>query len=79
LVTASPFEFNGRTYGLLVLENLTDILKRGEILSICASCKKIRIDKERWQALETYFMARSGLEFSHGVCPSCYEELYGDE
>ena len=77
LVTAAPFEFEGRTFGLLILEDLADVLQRGELLSICASCKKIRIDRDHWQALESYFMVRSGLEFSHGVCPSCYEELYG--
>lgn len=79
LVTAAPFEYEGERFALLVLEDLADLLKRGELLTICANCKKIRLDRERWESLEGYFSVRSGLQFSHGVCPGCYEEFYGED
>lgn len=53
-------------------------------LPICASCKKIRIpnsnpyDKKSWEPVETYITQRTRSQFSHGVCPDCTEELYGD-
>lgn len=43
------------------------------ILPICSYCKKIRDDQDYWQTLETYVSARSKAEFSHGICPACYE------
>ena len=48
------------------------------IIPICASCKKIRDDKGFWSSVETYIESQSDATFSHGVCPDCAEELYGD-
>jgi PAS domain S-box-containing protein len=46
------------------------------LLPICASCKKIRDDRGYWTQIESYFRDHSGVEFSHGVCPACAENLY---
>ena len=43
------------------------------ILPICSYCKKIRNDLDYWQTVETYVSAHSQAEFSHGICPECYE------
>lgn len=48
------------------------------ILPICSSCKKIRDDDGAWQRMEEYVTDRSEARFSHGICPTCREELYGD-
>lgn len=48
------------------------------ILPICSSCKKIRDDEGAWRQMEEYVTERSEARFSHGICPSCREELYGD-
>ncbi len=48
------------------------------ILPICASCKRIRDDKEGWYQLESYITTHSEAMFSHDLCPDClhyYEEL----
>jgi hypothetical protein len=44
------------------------------LLSICASCKKIRDEKDRWKPLEDYLKGHSGAEFNHSLCPDCLEE-----
>ncbi|MCP4217858.1 MAG: response regulator [bacterium] len=49
------------------------------ILPICAKCKKVRDDHGYWNQIEKYISERSEAEFSHGLCPGCTEELYGDE
>jgi len=55
------------------------------ILPICANCKKIREpnsdpkNKKSWTAIESYVEKRSDSMFSHSICPSCEEELYGEE
>jgi PAS domain S-box-containing protein len=46
------------------------------LLSICASCKKIRNERGQWEVLEIYIRKRSGANFSHGLCPDCLVKLY---
>lgn len=48
------------------------------LLSICASCKRIRSDTGDWEGLEEYISKRSEAVFSHSICPECAEELYPD-
>lgn len=48
-------------------------------IPICASCKKIRDDKGSWNLLEAYLQKHSYAKFTHGICPECSDELYGDE
>ncbi|MBU1168411.1 MAG: hypothetical protein KKD44_02495 [Proteobacteria bacterium] len=48
------------------------------ILPICANCKKIRDDKGYWTQIESYIQDHLEVEFSHGICPDCAEELYPD-
>jgi hypothetical protein len=48
------------------------------ILPICSFCKSIRDKNGRWVQLETYVSRHSAAEFSHGFCPKCGEEHYGD-
>jgi len=44
-------------------------------LPICGYCKKIRDDRKYWQEIEEYFNRHQGTQFSHGVCPDCYERM----
>ncbi|MCX8037456.1 MAG: nuclear transport factor 2 family protein [Candidatus Sumerlaeia bacterium] len=46
------------------------------LLPICASCKRIRDDKDIWHNLEAYISAKSAAKFSHGICPECAKKLY---
>ena len=47
-----------------------------DMIPICASCKKIRDDKGFWQQVEGYLSSRSGIKFSHGMCPECTKQYY---
>lgn len=47
-----------------------------ELLSICASCKKIRDEDGRWNHLESYFSGQFAVKFTHGICPDCERQLY---
>jgi hypothetical protein len=46
-------------------------------LPICQHCKKIRVGEE-WKPLEEYIGTHSAAEFTHGLCPECLEQHYGD-
>lgn len=49
------------------------------IVPICSACKNIRDDKGFWHAVEAYVSERTEAQFSHGVCPDCYDTLYGNQ
>jgi len=48
----------------------------GELLMICASCKKIRDGQGTWKVIEDYISDRFGVRFSHGFCPECLKKMF---
>lgn len=59
-----------------LVEAQTQPLKR--LWPICASCKKIRDDNGYWTQVEAYVSAHSSAEFTHSICPSCFDGLHPD-
>ncbi len=58
------------------LENALSHVRRLQgLLPICSYCKKIRDDKNYWRQVEEYISERSEAEFSHSICPDCYEKI----
>lgn len=45
------------------------------LFPICSYCKKIRDDKNYWQQIERYLSQRTRAEFSHAICPDCYQRV----
>lgn len=43
------------------------------LLPICSHCKSIRNDEGYWQGLEDYLVTNTGIELTHGLCPTCVE------
>ena len=58
-------------------QELEDALKRVKqlqgLLPICSYCKKIRNDRNYWEQVDAYITSHSEAQFSHGICPDCYE------
>jgi PAS domain S-box-containing protein len=81
--------YNEKGAPVLMIGSIQDITdrKRAEqeirilrgLLPICANCKKIRDDKAggSWSEVETYVKRHSEASFTHGICPTCMEHLYG--
>ncbi len=62
------------------LENaLNCVNKLQGLLPICSYCKRIRNDRNYWQRVESYIAEHSEAEFTHGVCPQCYEAIVKPE
>lgn len=60
-------------------ERALDQVKRlSGLLPICAKCKRTRDDKGYWEQLDEYLAKHSDIQISHGICPTCARELYGD-
>lgn len=57
--------------------DLEDALKRVKqlqgLLPICSFCKKVRNDRNYWEQVDAYVASHSEVQFSHGVCPDCYQ------
>lgn len=61
------------------LENALNHVKRLQgCLPICAWCKNVRDDSDYWKSVEDYIEEHSEAEFSHGICPRCLKEQFGE-
>lgn len=78
LISAAPFEYEGRRLALVTVEDITELEELRHIVPICASCKRVRTDEEYWESVEAYISKHSNLDFSHGLCPDCARHLYPD-
>jgi sigma-B regulation protein RsbU (phosphoserine phosphatase) len=54
---------------------LAHIKRLQGLLPICSYCKKIRNDQNYWQEIEHYIHDHSEADFTHGICPGCYEKV----
>ena len=54
---------------------LANIRQLEGLLPICCYCKRIRDDQNYWQQVESYITRHSNAQFTHGVCPDCYQRL----
>jgi DNA-binding response OmpR family regulator len=45
------------------------------LLPICSYCKKIRNDENYWQQMESFISDHSEAQFTHGICPECYDKV----
>ena len=48
------------------------------ILPVCMFCKDIRDDAGNWTKMEHYIARRTEAKFSHGMCPKCAQQHYGE-
>jgi len=49
------------------------------LLPMCSKCKKIRDDEGFWKQVDSYIEEHSPVTFTHGICPDCLTELYGEK
>jgi sigma-B regulation protein RsbU (phosphoserine phosphatase) len=72
-----PCEIVELTVRLRVAERIlslqTHVNRLEGLLPICPRCKRIHTKQQRWEAVESYFSKRTEAQFSHGICPECYE------
>ena len=58
---------------------LDEVRTLREILSICSYCKKIRDDEDYWESVESYISRHTTTRFSHGICPTCFDQVVGPQ
>src|SRR5687768_14405870 len=57
-----------------ILGFTTEIRLLKELIPICMYCKRVRDDTDYWQQVETYIHDCTGSNFSHGICPDCFNK-----
>ncbi len=55
-------------------ESLGNVKTLSGLIPICAACKKIRDDEGYWKQVEEYVGEHTEAQFSHGLCPDCYQK-----
>lgn len=54
---------------------LNNVRQLEGFIAICSYCKRIRSDAQQWEQMERYISDHSHAEFSHGICPDCFEKV----
>ncbi len=57
-----------------ILESAAHIRELQGLVPICSYCKSVRDDEDYWHRIEKYLSVRTGSDFTHSVCPACYED-----
>jgi phosphoserine phosphatase RsbU/P len=52
-------------------ESLAHVRQLQGLIPICAWCRQVRSDGNFWEKVESYLGKRSGLQFTHAICPPC--------
>ena len=75
---SKPIDLNLLSVRLKVAERILEFQSQigllKDLLPICMYCKKIRGDKQYWETVEAYFKEQTGADFTHSLCPDCYDE-----
>ena len=59
---------------ILALEDaLAHVQQLQGLIPICAWCRQVRNDGNFWEQVDSYLAKRSGLQFTHAICPTCRE------
>jgi DNA-binding response OmpR family regulator len=54
---------------------LSKVKQLSGLLPICSYCKSVRTDQNYWERVDHYMAQHTDVQFSHGICPTCYETV----
>lgn len=53
--------------------SLKDAVAPLGIITTCMHCRRVRVSPDRWTGLEEFLTMKTGVRFSHGYCPNCFD------
>jgi hypothetical protein len=77
LITATPLPSRGAPRILLALEDISALMALQDPAPICAYCKRVRDDDHYWEQFQVHVRQHFDLDISHGTCPECTRQFYG--
>ena len=48
------------------------------LLPICSYCKKVHTNEDYWEQVDHYVAQHTDVQFSHGICPTCYDRVVAE-
>jgi sigma-B regulation protein RsbU (phosphoserine phosphatase) len=74
-----PDELQARIHvGRRTLALIANVKRLSGLLPICSYCKRIRSDQNYWEQVESYITEHTDAQFSHGICPTCFDKVVGE-
>jgi sigma-B regulation protein RsbU (phosphoserine phosphatase) len=74
-----PDELQARIHvGQRTLDLIANVKRLSGLLPICSYCKRIRSDQNYWEQVESYITEHTDAQFSHGICPTCFDKVVDD-
>jgi sigma-B regulation protein RsbU (phosphoserine phosphatase) len=71
-----PDELQARIHvGQRTLDLIANVKRLSGLLPICSYCKRIRSDQNYWEQVESYITEHTDAQFSHGICPTCFDKV----
>jgi phosphoserine phosphatase RsbU/P len=71
-----PDELQARIHvGQRTLALIANVKRLSGLLPICSYCKRIRSDQNYWEQVESYITEHTDAQFSHGICPTCFDKV----
>ena len=49
------------------------------LLPVCAWCRKIRNEQDKWQSLDSYLSEHAKIDITHSICPDCMSKQFPEE
>ena len=75
LISASPICWQGRDLVFVFLKDISELAALRHMVPICMSCRKVRDDMSYWKSVDDYCAQNLHMDFTHGICPSCYDRV----
>jgi DNA-binding response OmpR family regulator len=57
---------------------LSKVKELHALLPICSYCKSVRSDQNYWETVEDYVAQHVNVQFTHGICPTCFDKVVGE-
>lgn len=75
LAAAAMTEIELRATATALDDALASVRTLKGLIPVCSWCSKIRDDEGFWNGLVKYMARHTGVQVSHGICPSCEQRL----
>lgn len=76
LLTAGQFRHKGKNFAVLLIEDVSELMKHGDLLTMCVRCNKVLDQDNSWDHTEQFLKSHFKVDISHTVCPECWEKQY---
>ena len=71
LITSTPFEFQKKTFVLLILEDISELMELMDLLPVCAQCKEVIDDSRVRQSVKDHLKEHYKLVYTDNLCHKC--------